>query len=246
MSSNHIFFCTEPTCNREVPLSNSKCPACACPGCGDVGATSVGSDYCHTCMSVRNHPCNRAFITYEHEHTGRCGWAYDGSRICNDEAAKAEYAIWCEPSEPHITQERREHNPLRCERCTVAMPHSKNKRFCGTRCQNAYLIAHNCNVWDADMEEYACPECRDCFPPDCIDCGKRFIAASTLDPSRCPTCILCIRCPLQSYVASPRATSLHVCNGDMDYERGYKVCDDRDDPLCPQYRENSVTSPRAH
>lgn len=27
----------------------------------------------------------------------------------------------------------------------------------------------------------------------------------------------------------------HVCNGEMDYERGIKICDDRDDPLCPQH-----------
>jgi len=28
----------------------------------------------------------------------------------------------------------------------------------------------------------------------------------------------------------------HVCNGEMDYELGYKICDDRDDPHCPQHR----------
>ena len=37
-------------------------PADCCPGCGDRGATVLGSDYCHTCLSVRDHPCNRAFI----------------------------------------------------------------------------------------------------------------------------------------------------------------------------------------
>jgi len=60
--AKHTFFCTEPNCSRETALSQSKCPMCACPGCGDIGATIVGSDYCHTCLSVRDHPCNQAFI----------------------------------------------------------------------------------------------------------------------------------------------------------------------------------------
>ena len=147
--------------------------------------------------------------------------------------------------EAHIAQERREHNPPRCEWCNVAMPHPKSKRFCSAHCQTAYLHDHNCNVWDVEMEEYVCPECRDCFPPGCVDCGKGFSVASALDPSRCPSCILRVSCPYQSYVPCTRATSLHVCSGDMDYERGYKVCDDHEDPLCPQHRESSVTSPRA-
>jgi len=100
---------------------NSTCDACrdGCPDCGDLGATVLGSNYCHDCYSRRNHPCNTAFIEYEHEHTGRCGWADDGSRICNDVctcddgetcdhcarywADKAEEDIWCGVPEPHCT-----------------------------------------------------------------------------------------------------------------------------------------------
>ena len=85
--NTHIFFCTEPTCNRETSMANSKCAMCACPGCGDMGATVVGSDYCHTCLSVRDHPCNTGFIDYEHEHTGRCE--------CDREDDDAEWDIWC-------------------------------------------------------------------------------------------------------------------------------------------------------
>ena len=48
--------------------------------------------------------------------------------------------------EAHVAQERREHNPARCEWCTVAMPHPKSKRFCSAHCQTAYLTDHNCNV----------------------------------------------------------------------------------------------------
>jgi len=86
MPSSHIYFCTETTCNRETSMANSKCAMCACPGCGDMGATVVGSDYCHTCLSVRDHPCNTGFIDYEHEHTGRCE--------C-DREDDAEWDIWC-------------------------------------------------------------------------------------------------------------------------------------------------------
>ena len=31
------------------------------------------------------------------------------------------------------------------------------------------------------------------------------------------------------------SSSEHVCNGEMDYELGHKICDDRDDLLCPQH-----------
>lgn len=43
---------------------------------------------------------------------------------------------------------------------------------------------------------------------------------------RCDDCF-------ELYIESLRAK--HVCNGDMDYERGHKICDYREDPCCPQH-----------
>ena len=117
VSSTHLFFCITADCGNTA-VAGTMCHECplwsvACPDCGDKGATVLGSDYCHECFSRRNHPCNTAFIEYPHEHTGRCGWADDGTRICDDDICKcdgvdepcdhcaryladeAEYAIWC-------------------------------------------------------------------------------------------------------------------------------------------------------
>jgi len=65
--AKHTFFCINDNCGRETPLYQTKCGACACPGCGETGATALGSDYCHTCLSVRDHPCNKAFVEYDDE-----------------------------------------------------------------------------------------------------------------------------------------------------------------------------------
>lgn len=92
MASSHTFFCHQPACSNMTTELGSTCDACRqdwrrCPDCGDMGATVLGSDYCHECYSRRNHPCNTAFIDYPHEHTGRCE--------CDREADDAEWDIWC-------------------------------------------------------------------------------------------------------------------------------------------------------
>lgn len=54
-------------CGGEMYVgANGYCAPCwtdqfgsdGCPDCGVVGATVLGSDYCHECMSKRAHPCN--------------------------------------------------------------------------------------------------------------------------------------------------------------------------------------------
>jgi hypothetical protein len=92
MSSSHTFFCHQPACSNMTTELGSTCDACRqdwrrCPDCGDMGASVVGSNYCHECYSRRDHPCNTAFIDYPHEHTGRCE--------CNREDDDAEWDIWC-------------------------------------------------------------------------------------------------------------------------------------------------------
>jgi hypothetical protein len=115
--ANNTYFCINDKCGRAVPTYNTKCAACACPGCGETGATVLGSDYCHTCMSVRDHPCNTAFVAdgwcpdcnlvavvlpnrchecqYKHDDVCTC----DGDEQCAHCARywtdKNEEAIWC-------------------------------------------------------------------------------------------------------------------------------------------------------
>lgn len=70
--SSHIFFCNETDCGNATTYYGATCYDCCrdrCPGCGDMGATVLGSDYCHACMSGCNHPCNTAFVSDEPQCT---------------------------------------------------------------------------------------------------------------------------------------------------------------------------------
>jgi hypothetical protein len=80
-TSTHIFFCNETDCSNMTTYYGATCYDCCrdrCLGCGDMGATVLGSDYCHTCMSVRDHPCNTAFVSDEPHCT--CD---DSGRMCD-------------------------------------------------------------------------------------------------------------------------------------------------------------------
>ena len=62
-SNTHIYFCHQTGCANMTSELGSTCDACRedwrrCPDCGDMGATVLGSNYCHECYSRRNHPCN--------------------------------------------------------------------------------------------------------------------------------------------------------------------------------------------
>jgi len=55
--------CFQAGCPNMTTDLGSTCDACRqdwrrCPDCGDMGATVLGSNYCHECYSRRNHPCN--------------------------------------------------------------------------------------------------------------------------------------------------------------------------------------------
>jgi len=145
---SHLYSCHQTDCSNMTTDLGSTCDACRadwrrCPGCGDVGATVLGSNYCHECMSVRDHPCNKAFIEYPHEHTGRCGWSDDGTRICDDEA---EYDIWCGVPEPRCTCDG---SGRMCDHC--AEEYAEPCRGCGvpsqlwtdnTYCRACFVARH--------------------------------------------------------------------------------------------------------
>jgi len=142
----------------------------------------------------------------------------------------------CEPScnaESHVSGGRcdecfelfiaklcKEHNPPRCEWChevfesenSVFLP-SESGRFCNKWCEAGWRNEHTSYSIDS-----ALPKC-------CADCGVRREAT---EPE-----LLC------DWFCKPcwqvRFGKKHVCSGEMDYELGHKICDDRDDPLCPQH-----------
>ena len=110
----------------------------------------------------------------------------------------------------------------------------------------AHVSGGRCDVCfeayiDRLRQEHNPPRCEWCH--ECSDlllsesgrfCGK-WCEAGWLNEHNCKshydealeayTCSTCRTC----YPA-------HHCSGEFDYERGSYVCDDHDDPLCPQYK----------
>jgi hypothetical protein len=61
----HIFFCSLPDCGNATLRSGTTCIAhTGCPDCGDMGAVSLGSVYCHGCQMRRSHSCERNRYCY--------------------------------------------------------------------------------------------------------------------------------------------------------------------------------------
>jgi len=119
MPSSHTFFCQQTNCSNMTTQLNSTCDACRCPDCGDVGATVLGSNYCHECDSKRNHPCatdgwcpdcNLVAVVLPNP-CHECQYKRDDVCTCDDGetcdhcarywADKAEEDIWCGVPEPH-------------------------------------------------------------------------------------------------------------------------------------------------
>ena len=78
--------------------------------------------------------------------------------------------------------------------------------------------------------------CVDCCeakltPPvtHCEDCG----AWSQVFPDNC--CHTCHMKRVRSAPCEAKLTREHVCNGEWDYDLGYRVCDNSDDEDCPQH-----------
>jgi hypothetical protein len=130
---SHTYFCINDNCGRETPLYQTKCGACACPGCGETGATVLGSDYCHTCLSVRDHPCNKAFVEYDDED---------------------EFDIWCRPDAAcRGCGIRIADGEEVCDGCRIQYSYDENVSRC--TCDDSGRMCEYCS------EEYKEP-CRGC------------------------------------------------------------------------------------
>jgi len=131
MPSSHLYCCHQPDCSNMTTELGSTCDTCRqdwrrCPDCGDMGATVLGSNYCHECYSRRNHPCNAPsaadgwcpecdmYTVVLPNICERCQQKRDerctcdgGDEPCNGCARRiadeAEYEIWCGVPEPHCT-----------------------------------------------------------------------------------------------------------------------------------------------
>jgi len=121
VSNTHLFFCITSDCGNTA-VAGTMCTECmasvGCPGCGDTGATVLGSNYCHECDSKRNHPCNGwcpdcnlvavvlPNLCHECQHKRDDVCVCDGGEEPCDHCARyradeAEYDIWCGVDQPH-------------------------------------------------------------------------------------------------------------------------------------------------
>jgi hypothetical protein len=81
------------------------------------------------------------------------------------------------------------------------------------------VLVNGAEVWDtrssANKHTYFCEE---------DECGNE-----THSDNKCDSC----RASLIAYASGAYE---HTCSGEIDYDTGNKICDDRDDPSCPQNR----------
>jgi hypothetical protein len=169
MPSSHLYSCFQADCSNMTTELGSTCDACRqdwrrCPDCGDMGATVLGSNYCHECYSRRNHPCNAppaadgwcadcnlvsvvlpnvcADCREKRDDVCTC---YGGEQCAHCErylADAAEYDVWCGVDEPQCTCDG---SGRMCDLC--ADEYAEPCRGCGVPSQ----------LWTDDMY------CRPCF-----------------------------------------------------------------------------------
>lgn len=163
-SNTHIYFCHQTGCANKTSELGSTCDACRedwrrCPDCGDMGATVLGSNYCHECYSRRNHPCNAP--------PAADGWCPECEmvtvvlpNICADCQQKRDNVCICH-----------EENARACPPCTRRIADIVNKSIC--TCNGGDEPCDHCARYLADKAEYniwcGVDECDDC--DDCEDCG---------------------------------------------------------------------------
>jgi hypothetical protein len=158
MPSSHLFSCHQADCCNMTTELGSTCDACRqdwrrCPDCGDMGATVLGSNYCHECYSRRNHPCNAPpaadgwcpecdmYTVVLPNICAKCQQKRDDVCTCDGGepcagcahriAEAAEYDVWCGVDEPQCTCNRE--TGLMCDLC--AEEYAEPCRGCGVSSQ---------------------------------------------------------------------------------------------------------------
>ena len=183
---SHIYFCHQTDCSNMTTEHGSTCDTCrqdwrCCPDCGDLGATVLGSNYCHECYSRRNHPCNAPpaadgwcpecdlYTVVLPNICDRCQQKRDDVCTCSVGepcahcarylADEAEYDVWCGVDEPQYDD--------------VCICHEENARACPPCSRRIADIVREgiceCNretgrMCDLCADEYAEP-CRGCGVP---------------------------------------------------------------------------------
>jgi hypothetical protein len=134
-----------------VPCWTEQFGSDGCPACGVVGATVLGSDYCHKCHPKSDKPAadgwcpNCEAVTVVLPNCCReCQQRIDDA---------AEYAVWCEPWEPNCTCATDLGTP--CSRCTSLDRLDQFPWPQKCECDNSGRMCDSCS------EEYK-EQCRGC------------------------------------------------------------------------------------
>ena len=197
--STHIFFCILPDCGLATLRRGTPCMEhTGCPDCGNMGAVSLGSIYCHRCQMLRSHSCER-------------------NRYC----------CFCKTFYKPLSED--EENTGLCYDCVERAVPSSSEHVCNGEMD--YELGHK--ICD-DCDDLLCPQHLS-LVESCNTCG---CTAEFRDGERVCWCDSCQRtgCDYK-----------HHCSGENEYRSDERLCEYRDDPRCPQHsaRRNSIVSPRA-
>ena len=162
ISNTHLFFCITTDCGNTA-AAGTMCNECAawsvaCLGCGDMGVTVHGTPFCHTCMSVGQHPCVIQYLAKKAEET-IC--------ICHEENARA-----CPPCSRRIADIVKEdicicheENARACPPCSRRIAKIVKEAIC--TCDGGDEPCDHYARYLADKAEYAIW----CGVDECDDCG---------------------------------------------------------------------------
>jgi len=108
---------------------------------------------------------------------------------------------------------------------------TKHTFFCieDTCSENAHVFGGRCDgCFEAEIEYL-----RELHNPTrCDHCHERINCGIDSDALYSSMHAFCGESCAEGYAVANE----HTCSGEFDYDLGYRVCDDHDDPLCPSYR----------
>jgi len=186
-SNTHIYFCHQTDCPNMTSELGSTCDACRedwrrCPDCGDMGATVLGSNYCHECYSRRNHPCNAPpaadgwcpecdmYTVVLPNICKRCQQKRDERCTCDEDTERS-----CAPCDRRIARRLadqdicicHEENARACPPCSRRIADIVNEAICS--CDGGDKPCDHWAQYLADKAEYniwcGVDECDDCGAP---------------------------------------------------------------------------------
>ena len=204
MSSSHLFFCVEPTCNKVVPYNGAPC-------CLDHNPMIVRLDESMSYETNDDPDCPRCEMDICMGADGYCGYCWNEQFGSDDiNTLNAVYPYLCIKCDEifHSTQPKGRHDRYcyECEHAAAATIKTwwKNVQYA------EFSRRHNCECRHS-------PPCKTCLVYygyddltrcryTCTQCGDGFVDTYARNPHQCPECELAHRQYLGTLPASPVAS----------------------------------------